>query len=330
MRAVVVNEFGPIESHKVEEFEAPTAGKGEVLINVHAIGLNYPDILMLQGKYQTKPQRPFVPGRDVAGVVAAVGEGVTRVQPGDRVAAPLRWGGYAEQAVGPEMRVYKIPDNLDFVPAAGKVTIYCTAYVALMARGHYKTGEKVLVLGATGGVGLAAIQIAKAKGATVIAGVSSAEKGELAKASGADFTIDVTVDNLRDGLRDQVYAVTDGYGVDIVLDPLGGDDFDAAIRAMAFAGRIIVIGFASGRIAEAKTIYFNVKNLTMAGMGLDMHYLNAPEIAEAAAVDIFNMVAKGQLNPEITATYDLEEFATALARFEDRSVTGKMVMTTGK
>ena len=110
----------------MEEFEAPTAGKGEVLINVHAIGHNYPDILMLQGKYQTKPQRPFVPGRDVAGVVAAVGEGVTRVQPGDRVAAPLRWGGYAEQAVGPEMRVYKIPDNLDFVPAAGKVTIYCT------------------------------------------------------------------------------------------------------------------------------------------------------------------------------------------------------------
>jgi NADPH2:quinone reductase len=314
----------------VEEFEAPTAGKGEVLINVHAIGLNYPDILMLQGKYQTKPERPFVPGRDVAGVVAAVGEGVTRVQPGDRVAAPLRWGGYAEQAVGPEMRVYKIPDNLDFIPAAGMVTIYCTAYVALMTRGQYKTGEKVLVLGATGGVGLAAIQIAKAKGATVIAGVSSPEKGELAKASGADFTIDVTVDNLRDGLRDQVYAVTDGYGFDIVLDPLGGDYFDAAVRSMAFAGRIVVIGFASGRIAEAKTNYFNVKNLTMAGMGLDMHYLNAPEIAEAAALDVFDMVAKGQLKPEITATYDLADFATALARFEDRSVTGKMVMTTGK
>lgn len=330
MRAVVVNEFGPIDSHKVEDFPAPTPGKGEVLIDVHAIGLNYPDILMLQGKYQTKPDRPFVPGRDVAGIVAAVGEGVTRVKPGDRVAAPLRWGGYAEHAVGPETRVYRIPDNLDFIPAAGMVTIYLTAHVALMTRGACKAGDKILVLGATGGVGLAAVQIAKAKGATVIAGVSSPEKGELAKASGADFTIDVTVDNLRDGLREQIFAVTDNYGVDIVLDPLGGDYFDAAIRAMAFAGRIIVIGFSSGRIAEAKTNYFNIKNLTMAGVSLDQHFTHAPDISEAAAVDVFDMYAKGLLRPEITATYEMEDFATALARFENRSVTGKMVMTTGR
>jgi NADPH:quinone reductase len=333
MRAVVVNEFGPIASHKVEEFDAPVPGKGEVLIDVHAIGLNYPDILMLQGKYQSKPDRPFVPGRDVAGIVSAVGEGVTRVKPGDRVAAPLRLGGYAEQAVGPEMRVYKIPDNLDFIPAAGMVTIYMTAYVGLMTRGQYgqyRPNENVLVLGASGGVGLAAIQIAKAKGATVIAGVSSPEKGELAKASGADFTIDVTVDNLRDGLRDQIFAVTDNYGVDIVLDPLGGDYFDAAIRAMALGGRIVVIGFASGRIADAKTNYFNIKNLTMAGLSLDQHFIFAPGIADAAAIDVFGMYEKGQLKPEITATYEMEDFATALARFENRSVTGKMVMTTGR
>jgi NADPH:quinone reductase len=255
---------------------------------------------------------------------------VTRVGPGDRVAAPLAWGAYAEQAVAPEGRCFRIPDGLDFIPAAGMVTIYNTAHVALMTRGAYQAGEKILVLGATGGVGLAALQIASAKGATVIAAVSSPEKAELARANGADFTIDVTVDDLREGLRRQVFDVTDGYGVDIVLDPLGGDYFDAAIRAMAFAGRIVVIGFASGRIADARTNYFNVKNLTMAGMALDQHFRHAPDIAEAAAADVYDMYVKGQISPEITATYALEDFAVALARFTDRSVTGKMVMTTGR
>ena len=289
MRGVVIHEFGPLDRHKVEEVADPTPGPEEVLVDVHAIGVNFPDTLMMQGLYQTKPPRPFVPGRDAAGIVTAVGEKITKVKIGERIAVLVPKGAYAEKVVAPESRCFPLPDAVDFVTGAGMTTIYNTAYVSLMIRGQFQPGEAVLVLGAAGGVGLAAVQIAKAKGGVVIAADISEEKLALTKANGADYVIDLSVGELRESMREQVFAVTDGRGVDIVLDPVGGDVFDAAIRTLAFAGRIVAIGFAAGRIPEAKAGYFNVKNLTMAGVSLDLHFRYVPKIMEEVVGDVMNM-----------------------------------------
>jgi len=329
MRAVVIHEFGPIENLKLEEVDAPVPGKGEVLIDVHAIGINFPDTLMMQGLYQTKPERPFSPGRDVAGVVSAVGEGVTAVKPGDQVMALVTFGGYAEQCIAPEARCFKLPDAIDFATAAGMLTVYLTAWVALMVRGAYQPGEKVLVLGASGGVGLAAVQIAKAHGATVVGASTSEERGKIVLENGADAVIDLSVEDIGEGLRSQVFEAVGKEGVDIVLDPLGGDIFTAALRAMAFAGRIVCIGFVAG-IPTARPNYFNVKNLTLAGMALDLHFRFKPEVIERASADILNLYSEGKIKPRIEATYPLEDFQQALAQFKETKSPGKLVLTTGR
>lgn len=329
MRGVLIRDFGPVDSHKLEECPAPVPGPEEVLIDAHVIGVNFPDTLMVQGLYQTKPEHPFVPGRDAAGVVTAVGDKVTRFKPGDRVAVQVRWGAYAEQVTAPQDRCTHIPDAMDFAAAAAMGTVYPTAHVSLMVRGQYKTGETVLVNGAAGGIGLAAVQIAKAKGAIVIAGDISDDKRQLALDNGADFAIDLTVDDLRENLRHQVFAVTDGRGADICIDPIGGDVFDGSLRALAFAGRIITVGYVSGRIPEAKANYFNVKNLTLAGISLDLYFRYQPEVVDAAIADLFDMYVKGQFKPELTATYPIEEFATVWKMFAERKTKGKIVLTTG-
>jgi len=329
MRAVVIREFGPVESHKVEEVAAPSPGPGEVLIDVHAIGVNFPDSLMVQGLYQTKPNRPFTPGRDAAGVVAKVGEGVTRLKPGDRVTALVTYGAYAEQCIAPDSRCFPLPPGVDFVTAAGMTTVYLTSWVALMVRGQYHAGEKVLVLGAAGGVGLSAVQIAKAKGAFVVGADISEDKRALAKKNGADAVVDLAKGDVKETLREQVFAATDGYGVDIVLDPIGGDVFDAAIRTMAFEGRIVCIGFVAG-IPVARPNYFNVKNLTMAGLATDMYFRHKPDIIQQAAADIFDLYAKGKIRPEITGTYKLDDFRSALGLFAQKKSVGKVVLTTGR
>ncbi len=329
MRAVVIEEFGPVDSHKLADLPAPAPGPGEVLIDVYAIGVNFPDSLMVQGLYQTKPERPFTPGRDAAGVVASVGEGVSAIKPGDRVTALVPFGAYAEQCIAPESRCFPLPDGVDFVTGAGMTTVYLTAWVSLMERGAYQPGEKVLVLGASGGVGLSAVQTAKALGAFVVGGDINDEKRAFAKANGADAVVNIMGDDLNDSLRKEVYAATDGYGVDIVLDPVGGDVFTAALRTLAFAGRIVCIGFVAG-IPTAKPNYFNVKNLTMAGLALDLHFKHRPDIIRKAAADIFDMYEKGKIKPQITSTYPLAKFGTALSQFAAKKSIGKMVMTTGR
>jgi NADPH2:quinone reductase len=328
MQGVVVREFGPIESHSLEEFPAPEPGPGDVLIDVHVVGVNFPDTLMIQGLYQTRPERPFVPGRDAAGVVSAVGANVTRFKPGDRVLAQVRWGSYAEQLAAPEERCFKVPDDIDFVVAAAMGTVFPTVHVSLMIRANYKTGETVLVNGAAGGIGLAGVQIAKAKGATVIAGDISDEKRALATEYGADHTIDIMADDIRESLRKQVFAVTDGRGVDICLDPIGGDVFDASLRALDFEGRIVTIGYVSGRIPEAKANYFNVKNLSLAGIALDLYLQKQPETVHAAMDDLFALNRAGKVKPEVTATYRLEDFKEVMAMFGERTAKGKMVLKT--
>ena len=329
MRAVVVNEFGPIDSHDIEEIKDPTPDANEILIDVEAIGLNFPDTLMLQGLYQTRPEFPFVPGRDAAGMVTGLGKDVTGFAVGDRVMAQVRWGAYAEKLAAPTDRCFRIPKDMTFFDAAALGTVYPTAHVALMIRGHYKKGETVLVNGAGGGIGLAAVQIAKAKGATVIAGDISEDKRQLALDHGADHAIDLSVEDLRENLRSQVFAVTDGRGVDICLDPVGGDVFDGALRALAFAGRIITIGYASGRIPEVRANYFNVKNLSLSGVALDLHFKNVPETVDAAMADLFELFGQGKVKPEITTVFPFQEFKTALNMFAERKTKGKLVLTTG-
>ncbi len=329
MRALVVHEFGPIRSHRIEDVRDPMIGEHDVLIEVKAIGLNFPDTLMLQGKYQTRPDRPFVPGRDASGIVTATGARVTRVKPGDRVIAQVATGAFAEKLAAPQARCFRMPDDMDFVTGAGMVTIYNTAYVAVVIRAQVKAGETVLVTGASGGVGLAAVQLAKAKGARVLAGVTSKDKGQIALASGADTLIDLSVADLRENLRQQVFAVTENRGVDAVFDPVGGDVFDAALRALAYAGRLVIIGFASGRIPEIKGHYILLKNIAIVGAPLDIHFKMQPDVMDAAVADLFRMYAKGDIKPEIMATYPLENIHKAMDVIVARQVKGKIVLTTG-
>ena len=330
MRALVVHEFGPLHSHRVEDAPDPSIGERDVLIDVKAIGLNFPDTLMLQGKYQTRPDRPFVPGRDASGLVVAVGPKVTRVKKGDRVIAQVATGAFAEKLAAPEARCFRMPDGMDFVTGAGMVTIYNTAYVAVVIRGQLKPGETVLVTGASGGVGLAAVQLAKAKGARVLAGVTSKEKGQVALASGADALIDLSVADLHENLRQQVFALTEDRGVDAVFDPVGGDVFDAALRALGYAGRMVIIGFASGRIPEVKGHYILLKNIAVVGAPLDIHFKMQPEVMDAAVADLFRMYEKGEIKPEIMATYPLDNIHKAMDVIVGRQVKGKIVLTTGR
>jgi NADPH:quinone reductase len=330
MRALVVHEFGPLHSHRVEEFADPKIGERDVLIDVKAIGLNFPDTLMLQGKYQTRPDRPFVPGRDASGIVVAIGPKVTRVRQGDRVIAQVATGAFAERLAAPEARCFRMPDSMDFVTGAGMVTIYNTAYVAVVIRAQIKPGETVLVTGASGGVGLAAVQIARAKGARVLAGVTSKEKGQVALASGAEAIIDLSAPDLRESLREQVFALTDNRGVDAVFDPVGGDVFDAALRVVGYAGRMVIIGFASGRVPEVKGHYILLKNIAVVGAPLDIHFKMQPEVMDAAVADLFRMCENGEIKPEIMATYPLDDVHKAMDLIVGRQVKGKIVLTTGR
>lgn len=322
MRAVVVREHGPLAQHRLETIADPAAGPGEVLIEARAIGVNFPDLMVLQGSYQLLPPRPFSPGKEVAGVVVAVGDGVTRVRAGERAMALPEYGTYAGKVVVSEQHCFRMPDEVPFDEGAVLALAYQTAHFALLERGAYRKGETVLVTGASGGVGLAAVQIAKALGATVLAGVTSREKGELCRRHGADQIVDLAAPDLRESLRAQVGK----RGADIVLDSVGGDVFDAALRALAWRGRLVSIGFASGRVPEVKAGYLLVKNVSVAGLQWTDYRARAPERVRQVQNELYALYGAGRLKPEITARYPLERFAEALARFEARQVQGKMVL----
>jgi NADPH2:quinone reductase len=330
MRAVVVHEFGPWGDLKVEEFPAPEPGPSDVLIDVRAVAINFSDRLMMEGKYQLRPERPFVPGRDACGIVNAVGKDVTRCKPGDRVMAVIPYGAYAERAVAPQSRCWVMPNSLSFVQGAALGNSYLTAYLGLAEAGRLAADSQVLITGASGGVGLAAVEIVKGLGGRAIAGVTSKEKGELCLRHGAAAWVDLSAPDLSEALRKQVQAATGGKGVDIVLDQVGGDVFDAALRCIATGGRIVVVGFASGRIADVKTNYLLLKNLSVTGFNVEPFLLERPQLAERAAADLFKLFEGGQIRPEVSATYPLEDFKTALAGFGRGKVQGKVVLTTGK
>jgi NADPH2:quinone reductase len=324
---VIVREHGPVRDQRVETLPDPVPGPGEVLIDARAIGVNYPDMLVIEGKYQVLPPRPFSPGKEVAGVVSAVGSHVKRIKVGERVMAQREYGAYREKVVSPEATCYRLPAAMSFEEGAALGLAYQTSYFALVDRAAYRTGETVLVTGASGGVGLAGVEIAKALGATVIAGVTSAEKGELCKRHGADHVIDLTAPDLRNSLREQVFAAVGKRGVDIVLDNVGGDAFDGALRALAWCGRLVVVGFAAGRIPEVKANYLLVKNIAVIGLQWADYRERDPEWVQRVQAELYRLFEAGKLKPHVSERYPLDRFADALARFVERGVLGKMILT---
>jgi NADPH2:quinone reductase len=328
MKAVVIHQFGEPESLRVEDSQDPSCcGVEDVQIDVKAAGVNFPDLLAIQGNYQILPPRPFSPGKDVAGVVRAVGASVTRVRPGDRVMAQLEHGGYASCAVATQKNCHVLPGSMSFIDAAAMGLVYQTAYFALVERGGFRRGESVLVNGAAGGIGLASVQVAKGLGATVLAAVNHPAQADLARQYGADHIIDLAVPDLRNNLREQVYAATGGKGVDIVLDPLGGDVFDASLRSLAWCGRAVVIGFAAGRIPEIKANYLLVKNIAVSGLQWSDYRERRPELVDEVQQGLFALYLDGVVRPHVAQALPLERFAEALAVLRSGKAIGKFVLT---
>ena len=326
MKAIVVREFGPPESIHVEEFAAPQPGDGDVLVDVYAAGVNFPDMLVMGGKYQILPPRPFVAGKECAGVVAAVGKAVTTCKPGDRVLVWMEHGAFGEQAVASHNNCFVIPQSMSFDEAACFGLVYQTAHYALRKRAQIQPGEIVLVTGATGGVGLAAVQLAKAMGATVAAAVSTPEKAKVARGCGADYIIDTSVPNLRDGLRDQLRKATGGRLADVVIEQVGGDVFDASLRAIAWSGRLVVVGFAGGRIPEVKANYLLVKNIAVLGLQISDYRDHHPQEMRTVMAELFDFYGQGKAKPLVSAVYPMADFARAFEAIATRKAIGKLAL----
>ncbi|HEY2890371.1 MAG TPA: NADPH:quinone oxidoreductase family protein [Dongiaceae bacterium] len=326
MRAVQCVAWGGLEKLELHDIPPPGApAAGEILIDVAAAGLNYADLLVTAGKYQERPLPPFIPGFEIAGTVRAVGAGVGRIKAGDRVLAAVDRGGFAEQAIARESDTFVIPDAMDFTAAAGFAIAYGTSYGALTWRADIKPGELLLVLGAAGGVGLTAVEIGKALGARVIACAGGAEKLAIAKAHGADFTIDYREENLRGRIRE----ISDGVGVDVVYDPVGGESFNIAMRSTNWNGRLIVVGFAGGTVPQIPANILLVKNLAALGFYWSSYRFKQPALLAPAFARMFEWWQQGKLKPRISGRYDLAEVKTALSVVAERKAIGKIVLTTG-
>ena len=322
MKAMVATRWGEPAELEYLDVPDPRPGPGQVLIETRAVGCNFPDILMVQGKYQVKPPLPFSPGHEIAGVVGTVGEGVTRVAPGDRVIANLEWGGYAERAVTAAARVYPIPDGMPFDEAAALFVVYQTGYCALVRRAALQPGESLLVHGAAGGVGLAAVQLGKALGARVIATAGTPEKLEIARQAGAD----VLVDYRTEDWVERVKAVTGGEGADVIYDPVGGDVFDGSTKCIAFEGRLLTIGFAGGRIPTLALNRVLLKNISVVGVHWGYYQRRGSPLVGEWMDALVKLYAEGRIRPVIYRTYPLREAAAALHALAARESHGKVVL----
>ncbi len=327
MRAVVVDEVGTFEVLPILEVPVPVCGPGELLIEIHATAVNYVDMLLIGGKHQVRPDLPFIPGKGPAGIVRQTGAGVADFSPGDRVVAMCEpGGGYAELISTPATQCYRLPDSMNFTDAACMALVFDTAWLCIRERGRYREGETILVLGGSGGVGLAAIQLGKALGAYVLAGISNPDKRDLVEQAGADAVIDLSRAGLRDSLRAQVFEVTDGRGADIVIDPLGDDIFDAALRALAWRGRYVVIGFAAGRIPSVKANYILVRNIDICGLQIADYRKRTPEITAECFAELFALYVAGRIGPLPVTILPLEGFEDALRAIRDRNARGRIVL----
>ncbi|MGB0745451.1 MAG: NADPH:quinone oxidoreductase family protein [Alphaproteobacteria bacterium] len=319
MRALVCETLGPVNSHRVQEIPDPVPGKRQVAVRVHACGVNFADTLIVQGKYQERPELPFVPGSEVAGEVIALGEGVKGIALGQRVMALTSVGGFAEIALAAADTLIPLPDGIDFTDAAAFTVAYGTSHVALETRAQLKAGETLIINGASGGVGLTALEIGKMMGATVIGLASTEEKRALVAERGADHVFDVADPELRD----KVKALG---GADVGYDVVGGDAFNTMLRCMKFEGRLLTVGFASGEIPQVPANLLLVKNISVVGVYWGSYARNNPSVLMKSLVQLTQWLKDGQLRPHVSAVYSLDEATKGLEALANRQSVGKVVI----
>ena len=323
MRALICREYGTPDTMSVGEWDDPVPGEDDVVFDVKAAGLNFADVLMIAGQYQVKTPPPFVPGNEAAGIVTAVGENVTRFKAGDRIIGALRGGAFAEQSVVSEDFAVPLPDKLSFEQGAGYSVAYGTSYHALKQGANLQPGETVLVLGAAGGVGYTAVEIATAMGASVIAAASSNEKLAYAREAGVDMTINYSETSLKDGVRE----LTDGRGVDVVYDPVGGELAEQALRATGWHGRYLVVGFASGEIPKLPANLALLKEASIVGVWWGTWAARHTDKMLQNMQELDAMVQDGRLRPRFSESFALDDFADAFRVIMERRVLGKVVLT---
>jgi len=323
MRALLCVEHGPPEQLQLREVASPEPGPKEVLIDVRACGVNFPDTLIIRDLYQFKPPLPFSPGSDIAGVVKAIGSDVRHLGVGDEVLSLVNWGGFAEEAIAPASQVFPKPASMDFETAAAFLMAYSTSYYALKDRARLREGESLLVLGAAGGVGLTAVELGKLMGARVIAAASTPEKLALCEQYGADELIDYT----EEDLKTRVKELTDGAGADVVYDPVGGDFSEAALRATAWNGRFLVVGFAAGDIPSIPLNLALLKGCSIVGVFWGRFAQTETQRSMANTMQLVQWHSEGKISPYIDATYSLEDAPKALRDLMERRVKGKVVVT---
>jgi NADPH:quinone reductase len=325
MKAVLCKQYGPPDTLVVEDVAPLQPGPGQVLVAVRAAGVNFPDTLIIENRYQLKPELPFSPGAEVAGLVEAVGQGVTRFRPGDRVIAVPGYGGYAEQTLAREEDTFPLPEGIDFGDAAAFLVAYGTTHYALQERAALKQGETLLVLGAAGGTGLSAVELGKVLGARVIAAASSDEKLALCREHGADEVINYS----REDLRQRLKELTGGRGVDVVYDPVGGSYSEPALRSMAWNGRFLVIGFTAGEIPRVPLNLTLLKGCSIVGVWWGGFLRSEPQRAAALTQELVEWFRQGKVRPYVSKRYTLEQAAEALVQVAQRKATGKMVLLPG-
>lgn len=328
MKAVVAHAFGAFEALRVQDWPDPVPGHGEVVVDVMAAGVNFSDLLVTGGQYQVLPKLPFVPGEEAAGIVAAVGQGVDTCAVGDRVLVLVDGGAYAERVLAPQPSCFVLPRTMGFPEAAGFALVFQTAHCALVDRANLQPGEVVLVTGAAGGVGLAVVQLARALGARVLAGVSAAGKEGVARAAGADAIVDLSRPNPRDSIRDDVHALTEGRGADVVVEVVGGEVFEGAFRSLAWRGRLVVVGFAGGRIPSIVANRILLRNVAVTGLHSSDYRQRHPEWMRRVQSELFALHERGLVRTELAGSFPLEDAPRALAQLRDRRAAGKIVLTT--
>ena len=321
MRAILCKELGPANTLVIDDIPSPEPGKGQVKVRVKAAGLNFPDTLIIEGKYQIKPELPFSPGGEMAGEVLAVGEGVQRFKPGQRVMGLTGYGAFAEEILVPENQLIPVPDGMNDHTAAAFSMVYGTSYHALKQRANIQPGETLLVLGASGGVGLAAVELGKAMGATVIAAASSAEKLAVAKEAGADDLINYAEEDLKDALK-QRYP----KGVDVIYDPVGDKFTEAAIRNMAWNGRLLIVGFAAGDIPKIPANLALLKGCSIIGVFWGAFTQKEPQTNIQNIMELMQLFNQGKINPRISQVFPFEDYEQALAALTSRTAKGKVVL----